>query len=257
MRQQSKIQIRVRGVVIGGAEPKICLPLMAENRADLLRQARDLAALQPDLLEWRIDAYENVEKIGECLADLKQLRAVIGSIPLIFTCRIDREGGVRTIAQGHRLTLVGAAAASGDIDLVDVELCNGEEFIAAIRQSAATTNCRIILSHHNFQKTPEEGFIVGKLFEAQSAGADIAKIAVMPNSFSDVLTLLTATNAARNGAVEIPIVTIAMGSIGRVSRLAGGLFGSDITFASGSQSSAPGQMPIGDLRAAMAVLYQP
>jgi 3-dehydroquinate dehydratase-1 len=86
-------------------------------------------------------------------------------------------------------------------------------------------------------------------------GADIAKVAVMPKDYADVLTLLSATLKARKGAVKVPIVTMSMGSEGGITRLAGGLFGSDITFAIGKESSAPGQIPIGDLRKAMAVLY--
>jgi len=48
---------------------------------------------------------------------------------------------------------------------------------------------------------------------------------------------------------------MSMGPQGRLTRLAGGLFGSDVTFASGSTSSAPGQIPIEMLRQAMTALY--
>ena len=67
--------------------------------------------------------------------------------------------------------------------------------------------------------------------------------------------LLSATLKARTEALEIPIVTMSMGAEGVVTRLAGGLFGNDITFAIGKNASAPGQIPIGELRRAMAVLY--
>ena len=87
-------------------------------------------------------------------------------------------------------------------------------------------------------------------------GADIAKIAVMPKDYHDVLTLLAVTNTARNGQVGIPMITISMGEAGKISRLAGGLFGSDITFAAGRESSAPGQMSFHDLQRGMALLYQ-
>jgi 3-dehydroquinate dehydratase-1 len=70
-----------------------------------------------------------------------------------------------------------------------------------------------------------------------------------------VLTLLSATSRARNGKVQIPIVTIAMGVRGKITRIAGGLFGSDITFAVGMESSAPGQLPIAELKQAMGVIY--
>lgn len=255
MRQQSRIKVTVRDVVIGGNKTLICLPMMAGKRLDLFRQAGDLVAQSPDLLEWRADAYDNVTEISETLTVLGELRQAVGNIPLIFTCRIDREGGLRCIPQELRLELIIAAITSGNIDLVDVELCNGRDFIAAVRQSAKANGCKLILSHHNFQKTPGETVIVGKLMEARAAGADIAKLAVLPKNYTDVLTLLSATNAARNGGVDIPLVTMSMGREGKISRIGGGLFGSDITFASGSLASAPGQMNIDDLRTGMALLF--
>ncbi len=257
MRQESKVQVRIRDVAIGGLRPLICLPLMAEKRNDLREQLTTLVALGPDLLEWRADAYGNAADVEEILSVLEDLRRIAGGIPLIFTLRIDKEGGLQQISQEHRLAVITAAIASGKIDLVDIELCNGEEFIDVIRKIAKTHGCKLILSHHNFRETPDEAFIVGKLIEAGAAGADIAKLAVMPKDASDVLTLLAATNRARNGAVAIPLVTMAMGAKGRISRIAGGLFGSDITFASGGQISAPGQMHIDDLRAAMALVFKP
>jgi 3-dehydroquinate dehydratase I len=255
MRQQSKVQVEVRNCVIGGPQPLICLPLVGEKKAAFLEEAKELVILQPDLLEWRIDAYENVENVEECLSALQELRTIIGEIPLIFTCRIDLEGGLKKMAQEKRLELYTAVIESGNIDIVDVELCNEKEFVQAIKERAAAGNVKLILSHHNFTETPSEAFIYAKLVEAQTAGADISKLAVMPKNYEDVLTLLSATNRARNESVQVPIVTMSMGPEGAVSRLAGGLFGSDITFAIGKEASAPGQIPIKDLKLGMNLLY--
>ncbi len=256
MRQQSILQVVVRGAVIGGPRPLICLPLVGETRARVVQEAKDLALLQPDLLEWRIDAYDQVENSEDCLFLLQEVRECIGNIPLIFTCRIDLEGGIKKIAQEKRLDLYAAVMQSGNVDLVDVELCNGPEFIQTIKKSAQASSVKLILSHHNFKETPSEPFIYAKLVEAQTAGADIAKLAAMPKNYGDVLTLLSATNKARNEIIQGPIVTMSMGPEGAVSRLAGGLFGSDITFAIGLQASAPGQIPIKELASAMGVLYK-
>jgi 3-dehydroquinate dehydratase-1 len=49
---------------------------------------------------------------------------------------------------------------------------------------------------------------------------------------------------------------MSMGPEGGLTRVAGGLFGSDLTFAIGKEASAPGQIPIGELRQAMTVLYE-
>lgn len=255
MRQQSKKQLRVRGVVIGGAHPLICLPLVAGTREELIGQASTLVELAPDLVEWRVDGFADVEDIAKSLSALGELRGVIGELPLIFTCRIDREGGMCAISQEKRLELIVAAIESGNIDLIDIELCNGREFIDAVKMHARARHVALILSYHNFKETPAETFIYDKLLAAYEAGADIPKLAVMPKDYADVLVLLSASNRARNSAIDGPLVTMSMGEQGAITRLAGGLFGSDITFAVGKASSAPGQIPIAEMRTGMAVLF--
>ena len=86
--------------------------------------------------------------------------------------------------------------------------------------------------------------------------SDIAKIAVMPVSEKDVLTLLQATLEAKEKHVKIPLITMAMGGKGSITRIAGGLFGSSITFAAGKRSSAPGQIGIEQLRQAIEIFYK-
>ena len=129
MRQQSKLQVTVRGAVIGGPKPLICLPLVGDTRAKVIGEAEELATLKPDLLEWRIDAYDKVENTEDCLSVLKRLREIIGDIPLIFTCRIDLEGGFKKISRKNRRELITAVMESGGVDIVDVELCNDKEFV--------------------------------------------------------------------------------------------------------------------------------
>lgn len=255
MRQQSPVQVTVRDKVIGGSNPLICLPMVGQTKDQILSEAKELVSRQPDLLEWRVDAYDQVEDVEASLSCLQEIRDIIGDIPLIFTCRIDLEGGLKKISQSKRLELYSTVMDSGNVDIIDIELCNESDFVGAVKEKATTTNVKLILSYHNFQETPSESFIYAKLVEGQLAGGDISKLAVMPNNYGDVLTLLTATNNARNEAVQGPIVTMAMGPEGAISRLAGGLFGSDITFGLGVQASAPGQIPIKELRFGIDLLY--
>ena len=255
MRQQSRVQITVRDKVVGGAWPLICLPLVAKERVALCHEACELSALQPDMVEWRVDAFSGAGDVAQCLSVLRELRTIIGEIPLIFTCRIDREGGLQQLTQENRSELIIRAMESGLIDLVDIELCNEREFVEEIVARAKTVGVKLILSYHNFQETPGEELLAGKLAEAEKKGADVAKIAVMPKEYHDVLTLLSVTNTARHGQVDIPMIAISMGEAGKISRLAGGLFGSDITFGAGRESSAPGQMAFHDLKTGMALLY--
>jgi 3-dehydroquinate dehydratase I len=256
MRRQSRVQRKVRGITIGGENALVCLPLMVVERDQLVQQAKELVALRPDMLEWRVDALKGVT--GKVVASLvPELRRVIGQLPLLFTCRIDSEGGMQPLTQEKRLEIFAAALAGGEIDLVDVELCNGKEFIDQVRAWTQAKGCGLLLSHHDFRATPDAEQLLATFVAAQAAGADIAKLAVMPQSSSDVLSLLTACDRARQGAVDIPLIAISMGEMGVISRVAGALFGSDITFAAGSEVSAPGQLPIEEMRRAMAVILGP
>lgn len=233
----------------------ICLPLLAKRKPDLLAQAVEIVAMRPDMLEWRVDGYENVADIDDCLVVVKELRSIVGELPVIFTCRSHLEEGLVDLPQKQRLQLLQAVIGSGNVDIVDVEISNEEDFLSKIVKEVRSLGVKLILSYHNFATTPDETFLIDKLIEGQNLGGDISKLAVMPKNYSDVLTLLSATEKARSGRVDVPIVTMAMGDEGKITRLAGGLFGSDITFAVGTESSAPGQIPISEMRAAMKVIF--
>ncbi len=254
MRLQSKKSVTIRDKVLGGAVPLTCLPLVAVDQPSLLEQAEQVLPFHPDTLEWRVDKFDAVKDTQAVTQALDALRRTIGNIPLIFTCRIIDEGGFQEISPNDRLRVNEAVIASGRVDLVDTEILNGEAMIGEVRQACLKTKTRLILSYHNFDHTPEEPFLTDRLCAAQQLGGDVAKLAVMPKNYRDVLTLLSATYTARTELLDIPMITMAMGTEGAITRIAGGLFGSDLTFAIGKVGSAPGQIPIGDLRKAWSAL---
>ena len=256
MRLQSDIQITVKNTVIGGPDFLICIPLLAAERSGLFKEAAVIKSTDPDLVEWRIDGYRHVQDINNSLDALSKLRIQFMDTPLIFTCRIHSEGGLKKLNDSQRQCLLTEAIASGNFDIVDIELCNDASFVQSIMKAAKNASVQVILSYHNFEMTPGETFIFDTLLKAQDLGADIAKVAVMPKGHHDVLTLLNATLKARLQGLKIPAITMSMGSQGRLTRMVGGLFGSDITYASATTPSAPGQLPIEILRQAMAALYR-
>jgi 3-dehydroquinate dehydratase-1 len=83
----------------------------------------------------------------------------------------------------------------------------------------------------------------------------VAKVAVMPDTMTDVIRLLSATERASR-QLPVPLITMAMGSLGVVTRVFGSLFGSALTFAAGEKSSAPGQIPIETLREILETVRQ-
>ena len=114
---------------------------------------------------------------------------------------------------------------------------------------------KVIASNHDFDKTPCQAELVARLKKMQEVGADILKTAVMPNSKKDVLTLLAATEEMATNYAEVPIVTMSMSKLGLISRVAGELFGSAITFGAAEKASAPGQIPAGELSEVLHILH--
>ncbi len=143
--------------------------------------------------------------------------------------------------------MVGSLIDSGEIDLVDLELSCGEERLKRLMALARDRGVGTVVSKHDFQKTPPAGEIASTLILMNRLGADLPKYAVMPHTAGDVLELLSATLEASEKIG--PVITMAMGELGKITRVSGGVFGSCLTFGAGQNASAPGQLGAEDLRA--------
>lgn len=249
--------IQVRGQALAaGRVPAVCAPLVARTRAALRSEAAAVAAKRPDLLEWRVDFFEQLHDTAEVLAAGAALREAAAGIPILFTRRAQREGGQPiALSEPQVLALYEAVIASGCVDLADFEMDNAPEDVAQVRALTRRAGLPLVLSFHDFQRTPDDAALAARFAQAQRLGADVAKVAVMPQSLEDVHRLLGATLRASR-ELSIPVVSMAMGGLGAVSRICGGVFGSALTFAVGEAASAPGQIAIGDVRAAIGVLQR-
>jgi len=248
--------VKVRDVFIGEGLPKICVSLIGRTVQELREEAALLKELPIDIIEWRSDYFSEVDEIGSVTEALQLIRNTIGNIPLLFTFRTAKEGGERSIEKEAYFHLNKNMVETGLIDLLDIELFTEEDAMKEVIKLAHSHQIAVILSNHDFEKTPLKEEIISRLQKAQQLGADIPKIAVMPQSVKDVLTLLDATATMKEIAADIPIVTMSMGGKGAVSRMAGEIFGSAITFASAKKASAPGQIPIEELRNILTTLHK-
>lgn len=115
---------------------------------------------------------------------------------------------------------------------------------------------KVIGSNHDFDKTPAKSDIVFRLRKMQDMEADIPKIAVMPKSRKDVLTLLAATEEMASCYADRPIITMSMSGLGSISRISCEVFGSCLTFGSGSKASAPGQIGAEELYQVLNTVHQ-
>ena len=237
----------VRGVALGGGTPLICAPLIGRTRERILAEAASVIPKAPDVIEWRVDFFASIGDSAAVLDVARALREAAGERPLIFTRRSVREGGEPVaVDEEHVVGLYDAVCASGLFDFIDYEAGNDPGHVDRVRETARAHGARLILSYHNFEETPARELLVRRFLDAERLGADVAKVAVMPHDRMDVLALLAAT-AEADARTRIPLISMAMGPLGSVTRMIGGLFGSSLSFAVGEAASAPGQMPIADL----------
>ncbi len=247
--------VQVRNIKIGEGIPKICVPLVAKNKQAFLDMAKELENVKLDLVELRIDHFEEVENLDKVKELVKDLRQVLNETPILFTFRSLKEGGEKEVNVEYYKKLNIEIAKTGYVDLIDVELFTGDEIVKEIVLEAHNANVKVVMSNHDFDKTPEKDEIVKRLCKMQELNADLPKIAVMPKSTTDVLTLLCATDYMVTKYAKTPIITMSMAGLGVISRLAGETFGSALTFGAAKVSSAPGQVEVNKLSEILEVLH--
>ncbi|GAA4509172.1 type I 3-dehydroquinate dehydratase [Brevibacterium yomogidense] len=233
------------------ALPAIIVPILARTGDDAARQAIAVSSHEGvDVLEWRIDPLvveaADSEQAGVSEqyggsawdADLARSYGAFARtrIPTLVTVRSEAEGGHCPV---ERYTEAVEAAIALRPAAVDVEM--GREESARLLEAAKEAGVATVVSAHSWEATPSSQQLDTAFAVMASSGADVVKIAVMPHSMEDVLTLLGAT-ARASQAHEVPVIGIAMGELGRVTRLCAGEFGSAATFATVGAGSAPGQM---------------
>ena len=248
--------VKVRNVEIGTGIPKICVPIVGVTREEILKAAETIKTTAADVVEWRVDWYEDIFDFEKTEETMKALREVLGETPILFTFRTSKEGGEKAIEDEAYVELNQKAARTGLIDLVDVEAFTGDDAVKAVVETAHECGVKVVASNHDFHKTPDKDEIVSRLRKMQDLGADIPKIAVMPQNKKDVLTLLSATEEMATEYADRPIITMSMSGTGVISRLCGECSVRRLHSALVGKASAPGQMGAEDLQTVLTLLHK-
>ncbi|MGI6737326.1 MAG: type I 3-dehydroquinate dehydratase [Anaerovoracaceae bacterium] len=259
--------VGIGSVTIGEGVPKICVPIMSARREQLLRQAEAACRVPCDLVEWRADALPpaQLRDLDFMIESAEAVRQRLDK-PLLLTLRTEAEGGLVRLDRREYYSLLRDLSTELDVDAVDIEAFdeqqgfNGEkiEFLTSLAHEAGRT---VLLSSHQCDSTPDLDVMVRRLLVMQELGADLPKIAVMPQSDRDVLDLLEAARVFHEHYARGPFIALAMGARGQVSRICGGSFGSAVSFAAGGEEnglppSAPGQMDAALTRACICEYYR-
>lgn len=239
--------INLGAVTVGGLEPtKIAAPLtgatLAEVRAQCQAVIADPAAA---IAEWRLDY------MTETVSDAAIFKAAQGmkmdlkaaNKALLATVRTQAQGGnfsgdAEAYLKQYQLILRQELS-----DAIDLEYTMDHEVRRQILKASGLLSRPVILSYHDFERTPKLADLKELLQEMAALPAQLLKIAVQPRSRQDVLTIFEAADWAADH-LQQPLAIMGMGNLGKITRVSGNIFPSALTFASvGQQLSAPGQLP--------------
>ena len=267
-----------------GGLPAVAVSLTGPSLAHARAQARSAIGAGADVLELRVDLLEETGALTAAPMDTAAARVLeclrgVGEVangadadagaPLLLTCRTAAEGGRAQLddaAYGAllRFVLDGFAdwAPERRPAAIDVEVQRG--CLQRVCEQAHALGIDVVASFHDFEATPPDEVLEEVLARMASEGADLAKIAVWPTSADDVARLLGVCARATAGTGEgagpgVPVAAMSMGALGAVSRVAPA-FGTALTFAvvpdeqGEARASAPGQMPIQDVRRCLELL---
>ena len=212
---------------------------MGETVNDVLVMLEQANESQTDVIEWRVDYLTDP---GELQASQMQTIAFNADKPLIVTWRTTAEGGQEDF-DSIAYHWVYQLAIASRVAAVDVEVALLEE-VGDVVEDAQSQGITVIGSRHYFDATPAD--LDAELQSMVATSVDVVKLAVMPNDSGDVQRLLDATKVANQTK---PLITMAMGELGQRSRFEGYQYGSQLTFASLGESSAPGQPSVTQLKA--------
>ena len=238
----------VKNVAIGAGTPKVCVPIVETDAAEILTAVEKAAVSAADLIEWRADHFVNHNDEAELLRVLQGVYQICAGKPLLFTLRSVKEGGKSEVSDEAYLSLVQAVIRSGNVDLVDVEMQKGEEICRQLLKNAHLHSLPVVMSRHHFTTTPDDDLLVAEVRTMKELGADILKLAVMPLDKEDVVRLLLITEQLSRDYSDVPVVTVSMSGMGLISRISGEISGSAITFASLEKASAPGQISLAEMK---------
>lgn len=234
--------ICIKNHVLGKEKPLVCIPIMDADKDVIIQTAKKLVDAGIEMIEWRVDAFAMAKDLNAIREVLAELEPIMKQTIFVYTFRSKKQGGMMELEADEILDLHQVAAESGVADLIDLEYFESEHPDKEIH-NLHKSGIYVIASHHDFEETPGAEIMQMILEQMRESGADVVKLAVMPGNEEDVLSLMQETSRFHQNYPDKPVITMSMGKLGGISRIAGETFGSCVTFGAGETASAPGQFP--------------
>ena len=133
----------------------ICTPLVGRTREDVLGEIAAVLPKKPDVVEWRVDFFRDIDDTALVIDTARALKSAAGCVPVLFTRRSASEGGERVALSDTRIVeLYEAVCAARCVELIDYELSNPAEAFERLRAVSRQNAIALVGSYHNFQSTP-------------------------------------------------------------------------------------------------------
>ncbi|MBU0757836.1 MAG: shikimate dehydrogenase [Nanoarchaeota archaeon] len=214
---------------------KICISIVAETVESIYEKTKTALRLA-DLVEVRLDHVRDIKK--------EDIIKILVKSPenIIVACRSISCGGNYGGDEESRMALLFEAIERG-AGYIDIEIESSKQDVMEIISKAKERKTKIILSHHDFKKTPKFNELQKSYDEMNSFQPDMIKIATFAESINDCFKIFELLKGKEN------FIAIAMGVRGWMTRILAQKYGSAITYASlePGNASAPGQITFDEL----------
>lgn len=217
----------------------ICAPVTAENFSQAVTQMREIEN-QADITELRIDLMKNVGVDGIEYLILHSQK------PVIATYRSSKEGGKARGNEKERLLFLKTAINAG-VQIIDIELSTDKKIRNELIHFAKSKGTKVIVSFHDFKKTPSLARLLRFVTEAKKAGADIIKTATWKRTSDDNANAKKVLQYCL--AKKIPSIVLTMSKTDPSMRFKAIRLGAFLTFGRIGKGSAPGQPTVSELKA--------
>jgi 3-dehydroquinate dehydratase-1 len=223
-----------------GNKPVLLCTVLEEDLESSIKSANIAIENRADCLELRIDKLKNKSMIKDVIQKI--------NFPKLVVCRPKDWDGFFEGSEEERIEWL-LEALDYNPEAIDIELKTEDSLRRKVIEKAKKYNIPVLIVYENFKSTPSKQELLGILEKEIELGADIAKFAVLANSYEDLVTVLDTINEAKR-TINVPFVAIAMGKYGSISRALGPIMGTAMTYCASRKGleGAPGQLPVKETR---------
>ena len=248
-------ELIIKGHRLSSEKMTVCVPIVSSNSDSIILEVNNAVFAGAKMIELRADMFDMLLEGDDLLSLLEKIAQICTNTIVLFTIRTSIEGGNAEIDDATLCDILKMVSSSSFVDMIDIEvthLANANLLVKSIKNDGVF----VVASHHNFGETYNRQKLLTIYNMLYESGADVLKVAMMPQSKEDVLRLMTVTEEAGRLYPDRLFIAISMGQLGQVSRFAGISCGSAVSFAALEQNSAPGQLGFAEMQHILEIIQK-